>query len=308
MQIAHGNGQMRAQSFSIQVSDRTRCTAGCRFCIARMTPKAPKQAEVKTCDLDRLKVGLNYARSLGATHSILTSKADPLQEELGYLKELARASREFLPLIDIHTNGIEVVKEPEILWRLKDSGLTMVTYSIASFDDVKNEAVMGMRSHPEILIPTALKLGLLIRCSLVVNGSSVSNVHDVLRYIRTAGSLGVHMVVVREVWTPPPALSANLPTAHWSLNNKIDIGPIQEAFLASKIQEQERIRVLDPLPWGTPVFAVSAPDSVHGKDHAVNVTFARCEEGTRGTVIKSIVHRPDGHGYRNWDSLGDILY
>ena len=61
-----------------------------------------------------------------------------------------------------------------------------------------------------------------------------------------------------------------------------------------------------PLPWGTPVFVVGG--TFNDTQHGVNVTFARCDEATVGSVLKSIVHKPNGHGYRNWDHNGDILY
>lgn len=53
------------------------------------------------------------------------------------------------------------------------------------------------------------------------------------------------------------------------------------------------------------MFAVEGawPDPSFG----VNVTFANCGENV-APVLKSIVHKPDGHGYRNWDSNGDVLY
>ncbi len=316
--IAHGQGQMRAQSFSIQVSDREKCNAGCKFCISRTTPGdsqrilIPKMQETKPklCDFDRLKIGLNYARSLGATHAILTGKADPLQEPTEELCKLLQLCREYLPLADMHTNGL--LLHPEFnrgndLTQLKQAGLTMITISLASFNEQQNFELMRIKKSAADLIKQAADLGLLVRCSLVVNAQGVADVAGVIDYCRQAGELGAHMVVVREVWVPEIYGERNLGVYDWNKTNKINIKPIQDHFIEICHKKNDfGLCQLDPLPWGTPVFGMAGVFT--NQDHGVNITFACCDEGTTGSVIKSIVHKPNGHGYGNWDHGGRILY
>lgn len=312
--ISHGSGQMRAQSFSIQVSDRTRCNAGCQFCISRTTPgtETPdKPGNIGLCDDRRLRIGLGYARSLGATHAILTSKADPTQESPPYLEGLVRTAREYVPLCDMHTNGFLLQPgkmREDLLERLRDAGLTMVTFSVASFDPEENRALMGIKQDPASLIGKARELGLLVRCSLVMNERGVRDVDGALRYVRTAGELGAQMVVIREVWRPKVYGTWNREVFDWNHGNAVDLPPIQTAFreIAAAEGNPHGLVERDPLPWGTPVLAMGGVFT--NPSHGVNVTFALCEEATAGTVLKSIVHKPDGHGYRNWDHNGDILY
>lgn len=317
--ISHGEGQMKAQSFSIMVSSRTKCNAGCEFCISRTTPgddidtKLPHfhgQAYM-LCDPKRLTIGMNYAKCLGATHSILTGKADPLQEDPEYLVELIQTSRQYLPLVDMHTNGLllhEGFKREKLLEKLVDAGLTMITFSIASFNPEQNCQLMHIKKSAADLIKQATKLGLLVRCSLVVNSQGVSDTAGVIDYIKQAGELGAHMVVVREVWVPEIYGKRNQEVFDWNKTNKVDIKAIQKNFFKMALDRQNPygLCLRDPLPWGTPVFAMAGVFS--NDEHGVNITFACCDEGTTGTVIKSIVHKPDGHGYRNWDHNGDILY
>jgi hypothetical protein len=142
---------------------------------------------------------------------------------------------------------------------------------------------------------------------LVVNKQGTADFKGVMGYVKQAGELGAQMVVVREVWVPEVYGDYNPDVYNWNLQNAVDIGPIQDQFIETAVDHNEfGLRQLDPLPWGTPVFVVEGIFS--DREHGVNVTFAKCEEGTRGTVIKSIVHKPNGHGYRNWDFNGDILY
>jgi len=309
-QIAHGQGQMRAQSISIMTSTRTRCNAGCRFCISRTTPNDNvSNAEIQECHLNRLEIGLNYAKYLGATHAILTGKADPTQENFTYLKDVIMLAREYLPLVDMHTNGVLIHKDPEAYLKdLIDAGLTMLTFSIASFDEKINQQLMRIRLHAKDLIKQAAELELLVRCSVVMNKQGVHDVDSLMEYIKQAGNLGAHMVVVREVWVPDNHEKKDESVFGWNQQNRVDIGPIQEQFIKISGQSTNNLglRQRDPLPWGTPVFVVE--NVFDNSNHGVNVTFARCDEATKGTVIKSIVHKPDGHGYRNWDSNGDILY
>ena len=309
--ISHGSGQMRAQSFSIQVSSRERCNAGCEFCISRTTPgSGSNEGGIRECSESRLRVGLGYAKQLGATHAILTSKADPTQEDPVYLYRLVQQCREYLPLVDMHTNGILLQKgsKKTLLKGLSDAGLTMITFSVASFDPWQNQQLMHVKQDIPELVAEANELELLVRCSLVVNQQGMSDSDGVVEYVRQAGELGVHMVVIREVWVPEVYGDYNRDVFEWNQENRIDIKPVQEQFIerAANSGNAFGLRQLEPLPWGTPVFVMEGV--FKDNDHGVNVTFARCDEATTGTVMKSIVHKPNGHGYRNWDHNGDILY
>jgi molybdenum cofactor biosynthesis enzyme MoaA len=302
---------MRAQSISIQLSSRERCNAKCQFCISRTTPGCDTDDEmIQRCYLERLKVGLNFARCLGATHAILTGKADPTQEDPIYLCDVIRTAREYLPLVDMHTNGLLLQRSNStLLESLTKAGLTMITFSIATFND-RNEQIMGIPQRPIELINQANQLGLLVRCSLVVNKAGVFDFEGVCEYIRKAGELGAHMVVVREVWIPDVYAECNRDVYEWNKNHVVPIGRIEDTFkeISANPKNGYGLSQRDPLPWGTPVFAVGGIFSEKRKNHGVNVTFARCDEANRGRVIKSIVHMPDGHGFRNWDHRGDVLY
>lgn len=312
-QIAHGSGQMRAQSISIQVSDRERCNAGCRFCISRTTHGTADvdPRRVKTCGIGRLRVGLGYAKQLGATHAILTGRADPTQEDDEYLCGLVREAREFLPLVDIHTNGYLMLPgkpKERMPVELRDAGLTMITLSIAHQDVERNHSLMCQNASAIGLIPIARDLGLLVRVSLVVNQNGVASLQELIDYIQAVGDMGAQMVVVREVWRPEVYGELNKGVLGWNRDNWIDIAPLQDDFhsIAQVRGNSYGLREGNPLPWGTPVFLVGG--TFKDPTHGVNVTFARCEEANMGTVVKSIVHKPNGHGYRNWDHNGDILY
>lgn len=309
MTISNGESRPWALSISIQVSSRKRCNANCKFCISRTTPGSGQCEKVEFCDMNRLRVGLDYAKNLGATHAILTSKADPTQEDPKYLCELIRTAREYVPLVDMHTNGLKIQREggSELLKKLVDAGLTMVTFSIASFHTETNKELMGVVQDTKNLIKQAVDLGLLVRCSLVVNKKSSHNLDSIMRHIYQAGNLGAHMVVLREVWIPNDAKKDH-PVFAWNKENQIEIAPIQKEFtsIALILENTYELRLQDPLPWGTPVFTIDG--RFDDPDHGINITFARCDEASMGRILKSIVHKPNGHGYRNWDRNGDILY
>lgn len=310
VRIAHGDGQMKAQSISIQVSDRDKCNAGCRFCISRTTPAhAQIGRQITLVDFKMLRDALQYAVRLGATHAVLTGRADPTQEDDDYLVEMVRICREYLPRVDMHTNGFlfrSGAKKENLLHRLYDAGLTNITFSIASFDEDVNQRLMVQRGSSAELIQKAVDLGLYVRTSLVVNKSGVHDTNTVLRYAKQAGDLGAHAVVIREVWIPEVYGNAIQEVYDWNHANVIDIGPIQDNFLgiASERGNIHGLSLGQPLPWGTPVFLMGG--QFEKKDHGVNITFARCEEAV-GNVLRSIVFK-DGRCYRNWDHKGDILW
>lgn len=267
------------------------------------------EKDVKTCELHRLRVGLRFAERTGATHAILTGRADPSQESPEYLVNVVTECAKYLPLVDMHTNGFLFqagMPKEHLLDTLVSYGLTMITLSIASHDFEQNRGLMLIKKSPADLIKRCRELGLLVRASLVINKSGVKDAAGILEYIKVLGNLGVQMVVIREVWRPESVGRATQEVVDWNAKNWIDIAPLQAEFTEFGEQKLHGVRIGNPLPWGTPVFLVGG--IFDEKSHGVNVTFARCEEANGGTVMKSIVHKPDGHGYRNWDHNGDILY
>jgi molybdenum cofactor biosynthesis enzyme MoaA len=307
-------GQLRAQSFSVMCSTRTRCNAGCRFCISKITPgTSGDQEEVKTCTMAGIEKGLRFAARLGASHMILTGKADPTQEDDSWLCEVTElcSRNNYLPFIDMHTNGLLLRSgktKQNLLFNLAKRGLTHITFSIASFLAGDNRNLMQIEQRPEELIPQAVDFELHVRCSLVVNKAGVSDFEDIMEYIRQAGNLGAHAVVIRELWYPEVYSELNKEVFEWNKEYFTPLEPMEKKFqqVAEDSTNQWGIQELDPLPWGTKVFVVGGifSDTLHG----VNVTFARCDEGARCATLKSIVHKPNGHGYRNWGHNGDILY
>ena len=257
---------------------------------------------------------MNLARQMGATHAIITGKSDPTQEEPEYLYKLISKCREYLPLVDFHTNGFLLFPVGDrhgiSMSELKKAGLTMITFSIASFKEEINQKLMRINQSPQALIEQARSLGLLVRCSLVVNKVNTSYPHtgDVMDYIMQAGGLGAHMVVVREIWIPDVHCEINREVHDWNRENYVPIKPIEERFkeICQDKWDPRGLHLCDPLPWGTPVFSMSGIFT--DRDHGVNITFAICDEATTGPILKSIVHKPNGRGYRGWDKPGDYLY
>ena len=293
---------LSAQSISPMVSTREKCNAGCKFCISRTTPGCSGDStKYGRLDIRHLRKGLQYAQRLGATHAILTGKSEPTLEDKDYLCELVKVAREYVPLVDLHTNGtiIQKLARGDLLKALEAAGLTMVTYSIADWNPSRNEAIMGVEQYTPELIDHAVCLGLLVRCSLVVCKDGVNSAGAVRAYVHAMQGYGAHAVIVREIWRPSPQKYG----AVWEYNqeNWVDLAEIETGWreLAVKlggVQERE------PLPWGQRVYTYTRDE------RSTNVTFARCDDAVRGTFLKSIVHKPDGHGYRAWDSNGDILY
>jgi len=304
--------QLRAQSISVMVSNRQKCNARCKGCISASTQASSDYRDF-WCDPQALRKGLRYAERLGATHAILTSKSEPTLEPREYLCGLVESCSAYLPLVDIHTNGTLLqpggVREG-LLSSLEARGLTMVTYSIADHRLERNTEFMGTLQNVDYLVRTARDLGLLVRCSVLLTKETVQDVDDLWDYIRFMGDLGVHQIVVRELWTPSNFDPTKCGSAHpylWSLANKVSLGSVEDDFWlrVGHVRYGLHLEERDPLPWGQRVYAV------HGfanPNHGVGVSFARCDEGQDGKVIKSIVHKPDGHGYRAWDSNADILY
>ncbi len=295
------SGQMKVQSISVQVSDRTRCNAGCKFCISRTTPADRKDTVSESIlDFNRLEVGLEFAKRGGAYTAILTGKADPLQESPTYIGELIRTCKQYLPTVDMHTNGFVFHEKPNFLSNFQNHGLTMITFSIAHHKSARNSQLMRLRSDydPWEQVRLAQKLGLMVRCSVVLCKAGVNDLASLLDYIETAKIAGAHQVVVRELWLPDRIESSDHDVFDWNRHNKVLLETLYNEVLQKAEQSNSLIKFVRYLPWGTAVFEING----------MNVTFARCEESYNGGTLKSLVHRIDGHGYMDWDHTGSILY
>jgi MoaA/NifB/PqqE/SkfB family radical SAM enzyme len=311
-------GQLKAQSLSIQVSTRTLCNGSCKCCISRLTPNTEGVEEkVRLCDTHgTLHRGFDIAARMGATHAILTGKAEPTQEHRDYIYDLIQECRTRGFLVDMHTNGFLLqpnASNYNLSW-LVSVGLTMITFSIFHFIPEIHRQITGLRVDFEDLIRQANREGLLVRCSLVLTKEGVGTFDQVLKFIRTLGEFGAHMVVIRELWLPKfRAGKFNQEVYEWNKKNFVQLDGISNRFYQhslmahqSAVWEAYPVYELAPLPWGARVFTMEGCFS--DAEHGVNITFARCEENDKGPVMKSIVHKPNGHGYRNWDSNANILY
>ncbi|OGF26012.1 hypothetical protein A2331_02150 [Candidatus Falkowbacteria bacterium RIFOXYB2_FULL_34_18] len=304
------DGLFKALSFSIMLSTNTGCNARCKSCISRITPSV-KSIDIKLCSIPRVELGLRTAKHHRATHAILTGKADPTQEDDGYLLELTKLSRKYLLYVDMHTNGFLLQKGKKKEGLLKDltkAGLTHITFSIASFSAQENLNFMGIKQNPKELIQKAHELELYTRCSLLLTSSTVYNAQGIMDYIYKAGANGADAVVIRELWIPDSYNQKSTEIFEWNKKNFVDMNPLIAEFEAiSENKDNEYgIRRLRDLPWGVPVFSMR--NIFSDAEHGVNVTFARCDDSVNDVIIKSIVHKPNGHGYRNWDDNGDSLY
>jgi hypothetical protein len=279
-----------------------------------------RDKKVTRCSLNDVEKGLHFAKRVGATHAILTGKAEPTQEPEKYISDLIYTCRSERFLVDMHTNGFLLqnnIGGDYTLKRLAKAGLTMITFSVFSDDLAVHRDITGLMVDFESLIREANRLGLLVRVSLVLSQAGVGNYNDVIEFIHHFGNLGVHMVVIRELWIPSHAAMIGKECAakvfEWNKANLVKLHEIVPHFedMASKAHKSivwaaAPIYRLAPLPWGAPVFAMEG--CFDDPEHGVNVTFALCEENDKGPVMKSIVHKPNGHGYRNWDFNANILY
>lgn len=308
-------GKTQIQSVSIVPSTRRGCNAGCRSCIAHMTP-GTTEAKPSYCPLHRVRDLLDYGKQGGAMTAIFTSKAEPTLDYLddpGQFIDMMAMARDALPQVDMHTNGILLAEHESILANMVDYGLNMLTLSLSSFDENKNRDFMRIKSeayNPHKIIEQANQLGILMRCSVLLTRQTVDGIDSLLDYIRSARDSGVDMVVVRELWNAPETLSD--PVSRWCNTNFVPAMPIyQEIITASESDDGgrslygmhfEKVRLL---PWGTQTFSIDG----------VNVTFANCDEKCPTGTIKSVQLVPKTYpskviGWRmrgSWGNDGDTL-
>jgi hypothetical protein len=260
--------------------------------MAKYTPRTnyEKMPVNRNPSISGLSRGLKYARQLGATHCIITSKADPLQD-WSYVQDIAFQASEYGFLVDLHTNGYLLVRSmiDEFLGHVDQ-----VTFHTESFDKDVNREIMGIQPPDEEVVRCIVKLGKLVRFTALANKKTLPDVRAVIDYVKRAGALGAQRVAIRELGT----------YNKWCEDNWVDVVDMffkMAALTNPHTTGNALYRRGAGLPTGENVFLFDDPP--------VQLTLGSgCFGEADDFTIRSIVHRPDGHGYRSWFDVSNILY
>lgn len=294
----------QVQSVSVIPTTSNACNAGCKYCVARMTP-GNIDGEVVWVPRKRVANLLYYGSRGGAMTAIITSKGEPtldMRRDIGKFLTRVEMCASAIPQVDLHTNGM--VLNRGAIEELRDAGVNMVTLSVGSFEPAKNAYLMGVEVDYKRLIGMLNEAGICVRISTVCTSANVHSAGAARTHILAARNLGADMVVLRECWMPERLVDdvrSTREVAEWIAENHTSAAELERDLIDKTLYAS----VVRKLPWGANVYDVGG----------VNVTFARCDETHDDGFYKSIQLVPHCYpsgciGWRmrgSWGRTGDTL-
>lgn len=287
---------MKTHTFSIVVGTGA-CNANCPYCISKMTcSKAPKS---KTINRTRFRTACQIVQQArnGLVSVILTSKGETMlfMREIDECLELMQ-SYDF-PLVELQTNGTLIGDYIGVLKHWAKAGmLTLVCISIAHYDPVRSNELMGIKGDFDyrVAVDELHNTGLAVRlnCTMMTNGVYLTE--HVESLVKVSRELDVDQLTVRDVDIPDVVRDDPVAeeTRRYAIANKPS--RFHREWLHTHLILNGAVELLR-LPHGASVF------DYRGQNISVN----NCVTSTTDPDdIRQIIFFPDGRICYDWKYPG----
>lgn len=266
------------------------CNAKCPYCVSKTTPSG--DLPTHNINFRNLSIACRLAEKSGATTCLITGKGEPtLYPELisTYLQHI----REYFPIIELQTNGINIVK-PEMADKLKtwhDLGLTTISVSAVHYQPERNQKIYS-KDYPNLVeVADVLhKYGFTMRLSVIMLRDYVDTPQIVVKVINFCKSASIKQLTLRPIASPE---NSSNPTVDWISNHTLlDKGQCIAAFLNSN---------------ASPILHLAHGGIVYDYD-GQNVCLTDClTTNETDDNIRQIIFFPDGTISYDWKYKGANL-
>ncbi len=294
---------MKAQSLSINLTGP--CNATCPFCISRLTWKTGIK-DNKTL-LRCLPRALEYAKFHGVDTVLITGSGEPTSVSDDLFRVIDVTRKIGIPKIEVQTNGLDLVLNPQMVPTLILKGVTTIALSMAHPSINKNRRLMwpGREDSPNIplLAKVINDLDAICRVSLnLIEGTLVTKAEDLpgttaellSSWAIDLKGWGVHELTLRELGMPSETTDDGVQIRDWIDQNAMPQADVD----AIKREVEQTSRFLRRLPFGVDVY------DYHGLSACVTTCLT---DNINPEEIRSLILQPDGHVYHSWSFAGSIL-
>lgn len=281
--FTHYTGIMKANNLTVSINT-PECAKNCFFCISKMTGEVTYDQELFWKNLPKAR---RLAQSSGVINVLITGKGEPL-DNLDDLFEVISFFHESHFSVELQTNGIKLVNQPELVYLLQNEGLNVLAISVVDPYDL---------SWIRVALLQAEQLGLVTRVTIVLNDSwGNTSFDDILEYCKTNK---VSQLTVRIPTIPAKCVDTeeSKEVQEWIVNQNPEIQNSILTQMYAKTQNSDLIRIL---PFGPSVYDV--------QDIAVTTMFHCIQESNDHEDIRSLIYQADGHLYTAWDKKSSILF
>ena len=287
------------QSLSIVVPSKS-CINNCKFCVSSTNACDKYDNFINVNNLyfglyfKQYKERMEYARDNGCNSVMLTGDCEPQQ------------NRQFLALFGIMNQSLEkpfrnvemqttgtLLNDDYLYFLRQHVGVTTISLSISSLDDVKNNAIIDPARDIDLkhLVSRIKKYQFTLRLSINLSKytfdySNYDTIFDTLKNDFMADQLTFRVLYDS---------GSDLPEDVWVRENKIDDSFIDG--LNDYIKKEGRF--LEKLEFGADRYSVNEMSVVLDED---------CMSTEGKGVLKYTILRPDCRLYTKWDDSGSLLF
>lgn len=278
------------------------CGAGCKFCIAGMTPVNETISKAVSPNVDSYKRVCEYAKAHGTETVLLTGKGEPcnwpdhISEYLAYTKPFGFRQ------IELQTNGIRIADRRPItkahLVKWKDNGLDLIAISVTHYESEFNRKTYTPTRRSYIDLPLLIEdlhhLGFAVRLACIMHIGQIDSVESLEKLIDYARVHGVEQLTVRPVNKPENSRDdavSKFVNAHAL--------PTDREIAMSQYLHSRGI-VVQQFSWGAKVFNIS------GQNVCMTNSLTDGEAGNE--IHRQLIFFPNGTVSSAWDELPKQLY
>ncbi len=294
---------MKAQSLSIVVPNKV-CINDCKFCVSRMHTndyKNQMDENLPFYDLyfnDYIK-RLEYAKDAGCDTVMLTGSSEPQQNRhfLMMFGVMMRLLKQPFKSIEIQTTGRNL-DENYLRFLRNHVGVSTISLSVASFDDVENNEIIGNNGKQIILEDLCAKIkkyDFNLRLSINMTKSFDhyfinNNIENF--FLNISKKYQADQVTFRVLYT---SLSKTTKQDEWIINNQINPDNIK------KIKDYiiKNGKKLDILPFGLVKYSINNMSVVLDDD---------CMSAEAKEIAKYLILRENCKLYSKWDDQGSLIF
>lgn len=271
---------MKANNLSISVPYKG-CLKNCTYCVSKMTGYMIPNFDLMLSKIEKVK---HISKIAGVTSILFTSKGEVF-ENFEQFEILLKAFKEFP--CEVQTNGVELSKNPSLLYKLINSNIDTIAFSIDNFNQLErlNASLILLKEHSKILRAT-------------INMWDQTYKIPPKVWIEILHLKGFRQVSFRTLSIPEKCVNTeeSKKAQNWIKENaKPNLEWNSE--LEKLINESRKIRSLN---FGGQVYSY--------KDIAISIMPFCVQENNNGENIRSLIFQEDGHIYDSWDDPASIIF
>lgn len=293
---------MEVQTFTI-VAGSAACNARCPFCISKMTPPLGIKLREPKVNWENFRDACQLAKIAGVSTVLITSKGEPTLFPAQITKFLTVMEGFWFPIIEMQTNGIKIIEEPQTYSPYLDAWRSLkmktIAISIVHYEPEKNREVYLPYKDAYIDLPALVKMihehALSVRLTCIAANDFIDSPEHVGNLLEFARRNKVEQLTLTPVNEPDKELSSNQEAWEWTAEHKLRESQWQN-ILDYVHARGAHIRTLSH---GAKVFDVG------GQNLCLNNCLSVQPDVEK---LRNIIFFPDGHVYTYWQYPGSIIF